>query len=65
MVFFMSILNIFFAINRIKDILLSTLPSRHIVKEGDIVAATRIIPLYIDEKSLKQVERIGRNVLSE
>jgi molybdopterin biosynthesis enzyme len=48
-----------FAINRIKDILLSTLPSRHIVKEGDIVAATRIIPLYIDEKSLKQVERIG------
>src|SRR5690606_27309007 len=48
-----------FAINRIKDILLSTLPNRHLVKEGDIVAATRIIPLYINEKSLKQVEGIG------
>jgi hypothetical protein len=48
-----------FAMNRIKDVLLSTLPNRHPVQEGDIVAATRIIPLYINEKELKKVERIG------
>jgi hypothetical protein len=48
-----------FAMNRIKDVLLSTLPNRHPVREGDIVAATRIIPLYIDEKELKKVEKIG------
>lgn len=48
-----------FAMNRIKDVLLSTLPNRHPVREGDTVAATRIIPLYIDEKELKKVERIG------
>jgi len=48
-----------FAINKIKNVLLSTLPNRHLVKKGDIIAATRIIPLYIDEKSLKRVEKIG------
>jgi hypothetical protein len=48
-----------FAMNRIKDVLLSTLPNRHPVKEGDVIAATRIIPLYISEKELKKVERIG------
>ena len=29
------------------------------MKEGDVIAATRIIPLYISEKELKKVERIG------
>jgi len=48
-----------FAVNRVKNVLLSTLPSRHLVYSGDIIAATRIIPLYIDEKELKKVERIG------
>lgn len=48
-----------FAMNRIKDVLLSTLPNRQPVKEGDIVAATRIIPLYIQERELKKVESIG------
>lgn len=46
-------------INKIKDILLSVVPSRHPVKKGDIVAATRIIPLYIKEKELKKVEKIA------
>lgn len=48
-----------FALNRIRDILVSTLPNRQPVQVGDIVTATRIIPLYIDEKELRKVERIG------
>lgn len=48
-----------YAVNRVKDVLLSTVPNRHPVKPGDIVAATRIIPLYIAEKELKKVERIS------
>lgn len=49
-----------YEINRIKDVLLSTVPNRHPVKEGDIVAATRIIPLYIKERELKKVEGVGK-----
>jgi molybdopterin biosynthesis enzyme len=45
--------------NRIKDVLLSAVPNRHPVKAGDIVAATRIIPLYIGESELKKVERVA------
>jgi hypothetical protein len=48
-----------YEINRIKDVLVSTVPNRHPVKAGDIVAAARIIPLYIKEKELKKVERVG------
>ncbi len=48
-----------YEINRIPDILLSAVPNRHPVKPGDVVAATRIIPLYIKEKELKKVERVG------
>lgn len=48
-----------YEMNRIKDILLSTVPNRHPVKPGDLVAATRIIPLYIKERELKKVERTG------
>jgi len=48
-----------YEINKIPDILLSTVPNRHPVKIGDVVAATRIIPLYIKEKELKKVERVG------
>jgi len=50
-----------YEINRIPDVLLSVVPNRHPVKPGDIIAATRIIPLYIKEKELKRVERIGEN----
>ncbi|HEY3276276.1 MAG TPA: molybdopterin-binding protein [Syntrophorhabdaceae bacterium] len=48
-----------YELNRIKDVLVSTVPNRHPVKAGDIVAAARIIPLYIKEKELKKVERVG------
>jgi hypothetical protein len=48
-----------YEINRIKDVLVSTVPNRHPIRAGDIVAAARIIPLYIKEKELKKVERVG------
>jgi hypothetical protein len=48
-----------YEINRIKDVLLSTVPNRHPVKAGDIIAAAKTIPLYIEEKELKRVERVG------
>jgi len=53
-----------YKINRIKDVLLSTIPNRYPVRKGDVVAATRIVPLYIGEQELKKVEKIGkRNVI--
>ena len=48
-----------YEVNRIPNVVLSTVPNRHLVKKGDLVAATRIIPLYIREKELKKVERVG------
>jgi hypothetical protein len=49
---------VLYSINRIKDILLSTIPNRHPVRPGDVVAATRITPLYISEDALERVESI-------
>ncbi len=50
-------------VNMVKDVLFSTLPNRYPVKRGDVVAATRILPLYIDEKYLKKVEGIKKKVI--
>ena len=46
--------------NRIDQVLLTVVPDRYPVKAGDLVAATRIVPLYIDEETLSKVERLGR-----
>jgi molybdopterin biosynthesis enzyme len=48
------------AINSVDDVLLTTIPDRYPVKPGDLVAATRIVPLAIDEKVLKKAERLAR-----
>ena len=48
-----------YEVNRIKDILLSTVPNRYPVKPGNVVAAAKTIPLYIAEKELKKVERVA------
>lgn len=56
--FYVNARNLYEA-NRINDVLLSTVPNRYPVRPGDIVAATRIIPLYIKEGELKKVERVG------
>ncbi len=49
-----------YEMNRVKDILLSTLPNRHPVKRGDVVAAAKTIPLYIDEDNLKKAEEVAK-----
>ncbi len=48
------------AINKIKDVLFTVVPDRYPVKAGDIVAATRIVPLYISESLLQEAEGVGR-----
>lgn len=45
-------------INLIPNIIVSTLHNNSLCAEGDTVAATRIIPLTIDEKSITRVETI-------
>ncbi|MBP1749381.1 MAG: molybdopterin biosynthesis protein [Deltaproteobacteria bacterium] len=50
-----------YELNRIKDVLVGTLPNRYPVKAGDVIAAARIIPLYIDEKTLVRVEKGWKN----
>jgi molybdopterin biosynthesis enzyme len=47
-------------INRVKHVLFTVVPDGFPVKAGDIVAATRIIPLYISAELLAEAERIGR-----
>ncbi len=49
-----------YEMNRIKNILLSTVPNRYPVKPGDIVAAAKTIPLYVDEEELKMVEKVAQ-----
>jgi molybdenum cofactor synthesis domain-containing protein len=48
------------AINSVDDVLLTTIPDRYPVKPGDLVAATRIVPLAIEEKALRKAERLAR-----
>ena len=48
-------------INMIEDIVAATRNTGRPVKQGDIVAGVRVIPLVIDEKKLKAVEEIAKN----
>jgi hypothetical protein len=48
-----------YEMNRIKDVLVSSVPNRYPVEPGDVVAAARITPLYIGERALKRVERVA------
>lgn len=50
-----------YKLNNVKDVLVGTLPNRYPVKAGGVVAAARIIPLYIDERSLVRVEKGWKN----
>jgi molybdenum cofactor synthesis domain-containing protein len=47
-------------INRVGAVILSTRHNHSIVRAGDIVAGTRIIPLLIRETKVARVEEIGR-----
>lgn len=46
-------------INRVPHVLLSTAPSGLCVEEGDLVAATRVVPLYVEEDTIRKVEEIA------
>jgi molybdenum cofactor synthesis domain-containing protein len=48
------------AINGVKDVLFTAVPDSYPVKAGDLVAATRIIPLSISEELLTKAEQIGK-----
>jgi hypothetical protein len=49
-------------INRVGAIILSTRHNRSIVHAGDVVAGTRIIPLFIRESKVAKAEEIGRRL---
>lgn len=46
-------------INKVQDVLYTTVPNGYPVKAGDPVGATRIIPLSIPEERLRKAEEIG------
>ena len=49
-------------INRVGAAILSTRHNHSIVRAGDVVAGTRIIPLFIREAKVARVEEIGRRL---
>jgi hypothetical protein len=49
-----------YEMNRVRNILLSTVPNRHPVKKGDVVAAAKTIPLYIDEDDLRKALEVAK-----
>ena len=49
-----------YALNSVEHVAFTTVPDRYPVRAGEMVAATRILPLYIDEASLEKAERVGR-----
>ncbi len=49
-------------INRIQAIILSTRHNRSVVHAGDVVAGTRIIPLFIRESKVIRAEEIGHRL---
>lgn len=48
-------------VNSLPNIVMSTLPTNSVVSEGDMIAATKVIPLSIKEKVLKKAEEIMKN----
>lgn len=48
------------AINDIPDVILATLPNNTVVKKGDMLAGTKVIPLVVPEATVNAVEDICR-----
>jgi molybdenum cofactor synthesis domain-containing protein len=48
------------AINELPDVILSTLPNNTVVKEGELLAGTKVIPLVVPEQTVKTAEEICR-----
>ncbi len=49
-----------YALNSVEHVVFTTVPDRYPVRAGDMIAATRILPLYVAETTLQKAERIGR-----
>lgn len=49
-----------YEMNTIGNVLLSTMPNRYPVRPGQVVAAAKTIPLYIDEKELEAAAVVGQ-----
>lgn len=47
-----------FKLNSMEDIILSTIHNNTVVKKGDKVAATKVVPLFIEEDKIKKAEEI-------
>lgn len=48
------------AINELPDVILATLPNNMVVKKGDLLAGTKVIPLVAPEQTVSQAESICR-----
>ncbi len=48
------------AMNQIEHVLFTTVPDNYPVRAGQVIAATRIVPVYITEELLSKAEGIGR-----
>jgi molybdenum cofactor synthesis domain-containing protein len=46
--------------NALGDLILATLPTDHYVREGDVVAGTRTIPVVVKETLIQEAEKICR-----
>jgi molybdopterin biosynthesis enzyme len=46
------------AINELPDVILSTLPNNTVVKKGDMLAGTKVIPLIVPEETVAAAERV-------
>ncbi|MFX4261008.1 molybdopterin-binding protein [Pelotomaculum propionicicum] len=48
------------ALNELPDVILSTLLNNTVVKKGDLLAGTKVIPLMVQEQTLAEAEKICR-----
>lgn len=48
------------ALNELPDVILSTLLNNTVVKNGDLLAGTKVIPLMVPEQTLAEAEKICR-----
>lgn len=53
-----------FELNSMEDIILSTIHNNTVVKKGDKVAATKVVPLFIKEEKIKRAEEaVGMKII--
>lgn len=54
-----------FKLNSMEDIILSTIHNNTVVKKGDKVAATKVVPLFIEEDKIKRAEEaVNKKIIS-